>query len=51
MSCDGEPAPDRELGVILPPGLRPGGRPKGSLPDGVEESTGELLVEGEPDRV
>jgi hypothetical protein len=48
-SCDGEPAPDRELPAILFEGLRPPGKPNGER-EGGRGSMGELLAEGEPER-
>lgn len=51
MSCDGEPAPEREAPDILAGGLRPGERPKGDLAAPPEEgSSGEELVPGEVER-
>lgn len=50
MSCEGEPAPDRELVAMRPGELTAPGRPKGDLD--MEESMGEvLLVDGEAERV
>lgn len=47
ISCDGEPAPDRELPVMMPLWARP----KGDLADGTEPSgAGALLADGECER-
>lgn len=52
MSCDGEPAPDRELLAILPEAFRlPLDMPKGDLEDGRGISAGELFAEGDVERV
>ena len=51
MSCDGEPAPDREAPPILEPGFMTPDMPKGDL---IEEllgdSMGEIRVTGEVER-
>ena len=51
ISCEGEPAPDRVLPVILPAEFSPPGTPKGDRNALVlEDSVGELLAVDAPDR-
>lgn len=51
-SCDGEPAPEREVPAILPTEVRPGGLPKGDLAEEEElgSSMGDVLPVDEPER-
>lgn len=50
-SCDGEPAPERELPAILPTEVRPGGFPKGDLTDEpLGGSIGDVLPVEAPER-
>lgn len=50
-SCDGEPAPEREVPAILPTEVRPGGLPKGDLAEEeLGSSMGEVLPVDEPER-
>lgn len=51
MSCDGEPAPDRGAEAILPPELIAPGKPYDGREPAVDDSIGELPVEGDPERV
>lgn len=49
-SCDGDPAPDRDVPPILPAEVSPGGKPKGDLIEPAVGSVGELFALGDPER-